>query len=78
MVRQLKTGKQSLEELEEVTEEQIKKYNDTRKAVFKDELNAGYFFSVVFDTNAERDLWLKERGLSLVEGFFIKAKDFVF
>ena len=78
MVRQLKTGKQSLEELEEITEEQIKKYNDIRKAEFKDELDSGYFFSVVFDTNAERDLWLKERGLSLVENFFIKAKDFVF
>jgi hypothetical protein len=39
-------------------------------------MNTAYFFSVVFDTKAERDQWLKKRNLTLVEIFFIKAKDF--
>ena len=78
MVRELKTEKKTLEEWEAITDEQVKKYNDIRKAEFKDELDAGYFFSVVFDTTTERDLWLKERNLSLIEDTFIKAKDFVF
>jgi len=79
MVRKLKKeikGIGNLEALENETESEIKKYNDMRKQAFNDELNAGFFFSVVFDTKAERDQWLKERNLSLVEDFFIKAKDF--
>jgi hypothetical protein len=79
MVRQQKkkeNGIKALEEAESKTDDQIKKYNDIRKQEFKDEMNTGYFFSVVFDTKAERDLWLKERNLTLVEEFFIKAKDF--
>ena len=71
-------GIEALKELEAVTDKEIKKLNDTRREEFKDELDAGYFFSVVFDTRKERDLWLKKHNLSLVEDFFIKAKDFIF
>jgi len=39
-------------------------------------MNTGYFFSVVFNTKAERDKWLKDHKLVLEEEFFIKAKDF--
>jgi len=81
MVRKLKKeakGVETLEALEKETESEVKKYNDIRKQEFNDEMNVANFFSVVFDTNAERDLWLKERNLALVEGFFIKAKDFIF
>jgi hypothetical protein len=79
MVRKLKNevkGIENLEALEKETETEIKKYNDIRKQEFNDELNSGYFFSVVFDTKAERDQWLKDRNLSLVEDFFIRAYDF--
>ena len=79
MVRKLvkeKKGIENLEALEKETETQISKYNDIRKQEFKDEMDTAYFFSVVFDTKAERDQWLKERNLTLVEEFFIKAKDF--
>jgi hypothetical protein len=79
MVRQQKkkkNGIEALEEFENITDIQVKKYNDIRKQEFNDEMNVGYFFSVVFDTNKERDLWLKERNLTLIEDFFIKAKDF--
>ena len=69
-------GIENLEALETETESEIKKLNDIRKQEFQNELNAGYFFSVVFDTKEERDKWLKERNLSLVEDFFIRAKDF--
>jgi len=80
MVREMKKkeikGIENLEALETETESEIKKLNDIRKQEFQNELNAGYFFSVVFDTKEERDKWLKERNLSLVEDFFIRAKDF--
>jgi len=79
MVRKLvkeKKGIENLEALEQETENQIKKYNDIRKKEFGDEMDTAYFFSVVFDTKAERDQWLKERNLTLVEEFFIKIKDF--
>jgi len=67
---------ENLEALEKETETQISKYNDIRKQEFKDEMDTRFFFSVVFDTKSERDQWLKERNLKLVEDFFIKAKDF--
>ena len=76
MVRKLKTEKKTLEELEKETDIEIKKLNDIRKEEFGNELDAGYFFSVVFDTRKERDSWLKKHNLSLIEDFFIKAKDF--
>jgi len=65
-----------LESQEKDTVSEIKKNNDIRKQEFNNEMNTGYFFSVVFDTKAERDQWLKERNLKLVEEFFIKIKDF--
>ena len=79
MVRQQKKkgqGVEALAEMEAETDKQVKNYDKIRKACFDDEMNTGYFFSVVFDTKAERDKWLKERSLTLVEDFFIKAKDF--
>jgi hypothetical protein len=39
-------------------------------------LDTGFYFSVVFDTREERDKWLTEHNLKLVEDFFIKAGDF--
>ena len=81
MVREAKkqkTGIEALKELEVTTETEIKKLNDIRKEEFRDELDAGYFFSIVFNTRKERDQWLKERNLCLAEDFFIKAKDFKF
>ena len=79
MVRKLQKkskGIEALEEMENVTDSEIKKLNDIRKQEFKDELDAGFFFSVVFDTRAERDAWLKRYNLKLIEDMFIKAKDF--
>jgi len=75
--KKARKGIENLEAMEKETDTEIKKYNDIRKQEFNDdEMNAGFFFSVVFDTNRERDQWLKERNLTLVEDFFIKAKDF--
>jgi hypothetical protein len=79
MVRKQKKqepGIENLKDMEAKTEEEIKKYNGMRKQEFEDEMNTGYFFSVVFDTKAERDQWLKERNLTLIEDFFIRAKNF--
>ena len=79
MVRQQKnpkTGVEALEALEEQTNLEVKKYDEIRKSEFQDEMNTGFFFSVVFDTKKERDRWLKERNLNLIEDFFIKIKDF--
>jgi len=79
MVRKQKKvykGVEELESQEKDTVSEIKKNNDIRKQEFNNEMNTGYFFSVVFDTKAERDQWLKDRNLKLVEEFFIKIKDF--
>ena len=79
MVRKQKKqtkGIEALEVLEKETDAEIKKYDSIRKQEFKDEMSVGYFFSVVFDSKKERDQWLRERNLILVEEFFIKAKDF--
>ncbi|MDR0447261.1 MAG: hypothetical protein LBH07_01185 [Treponema sp.] len=77
MVREKKKpGIEALAACEKEVELEIRRYDDIRKQEFKDEMDSGYFFSVVFDTKKERDQWLKERNLTLIEEFFIKAKDF--
>jgi hypothetical protein len=69
-------GIEALEALEKEAESEVKKINDIKKHEFREEMDSGFYFSVVFDTRAERDRWLKERNLTLVEDFFIKTKDF--
>ncbi|MDR1900981.1 MAG: hypothetical protein LBQ88_01680 [Treponema sp.] len=79
MVRQLKKpsrGPEALKELELVTDKEVNAIHAQRARDFKDELDLGFYFSVVFDNRRERDKWLKDHGLKLVEDFFIKAGDF--
>jgi len=72
-----KQGIETLETLEQETESEIKKINDIRKKEFGNEMDSAFYFSVVFDTRAERDQWLKERKLTLEEDFFIRANKFL-
>lgn len=79
MVRELKKpfkGLAELEQLEKDCEEEVEAVHKQREKDFKAELDSGFYFSVVFDTKEERDAWLKERNLKLVEDFFIKIDDF--
>lgn len=79
MVRKLRKpakGIEALEELEKATDLEVADIHKIRAQDFKDEMDLGFFFSVVFDTRKERDAWLKEHGLALTEDFFIKARDF--
>jgi hypothetical protein len=79
MVRDLKRpskGIEALDELEKITDNEVEAIHKQRKADFKSELDTGFFFSVVFDTYEEREQWLKDHNLKLVEDFFIKASDF--
>jgi hypothetical protein len=79
MVRELKKpskGLQGLEELEKDCDAEVADVHKQREKDFKSELDTGYYFSVVFDTREERDQWLQDRKLKLVEDFFIKASDF--
>ncbi|MDR1901764.1 MAG: hypothetical protein LBQ88_05705 [Treponema sp.] len=79
MVRQLHKpfkGPEALKELELVTDKEVDDIHTQRARDFKDELDLGFYFSVVFDNRRERDKWLKDHGLTLVEDFFIKAGDF--
>ena len=71
-----KVGIEALEELEKETDSEVKQINNIKRQEFKNELDTAFYFSVVFDTKAERDKWLKDRELRLVENFFIRAKDF--
>ena len=80
MVRDLHTktasGIEGLQKLEADTEKEVNDIESLRQKDFQNELDAGFFFSVVFDTRSERDSWLKEHGIKLQEDFFVKAKDF--
>jgi hypothetical protein len=79
MVRKLHKlvkGLEGLEELEKITDREVADIHKIRAQDFKDEMDLGFYFSVVFDTRKERDKWLKEHGLTLTEDFFIKARDF--
>jgi hypothetical protein len=79
MVRELKKpfkGLEGLEQLEKDCNEEVAAVHQQREKDFKAELDSGFYFSVVFDTKEERDAWLKERNLKLVEDFFIKIADF--
>jgi hypothetical protein len=79
MVRELKKpfkGLSELEQLEKDCEDEVKAVHDQKEKDFKAELDTGFYFSVVFDTSEERDAWLKERNLKLVEDFFIRIEDF--
>jgi hypothetical protein len=70
-------GITALEALEKETESEVKKVNDIRKKEFDAEMDSAFYFSVVFDSRKERDLWLKDHKISLEEDFFVKAKDFI-
>ena len=80
MVRKQKKGQkegiEALEILEKETESEVIEIDAIRKKEFRDEMDSGFYFSVVFDTRAERDKWLKDRKLTLEEDFFIRAKNF--
>ncbi|GHV79453.1 hypothetical protein AGMMS49944_12440 [Spirochaetia bacterium] len=79
MVRELKKpskGLNGLEELEKDCDTEVKAVHKQLEKDFKSELDAGFFFSVVFNTKEERDQWLQDHGLKLIEDMFIKAVDF--
>jgi hypothetical protein len=78
MVRELKPppkGIQALEELEKITDDEVEKVEKQREKDFKKEMDTAFYFSVVFDTREDRDKWLKDRKLKLIEDTFIKASD---
>jgi hypothetical protein len=79
MVRELKKpfkGLEELDRLEKDSEDEVDSVHKQREKDFKAELDSGFYFSVVFDDKDERDAWLKEHNLKLVEDFFIRIEDF--
>jgi len=79
MVRELKKpeiGIKGLEELEKDCEIEADEVHKQREKDFKSELDTGFFFSVVFDTREERDNWLKEHKLELVEDMYLRIENF--
>ena len=82
MVREIKTkpvkGVKGLEQLEKETEKEVSAIEEERKKAFSDsDLDAGYYFSVVFNTNAERNAWLKKHNIKLEDDYIVRAKDFI-
>lgn len=80
MVRELKKikkGEELLADIEAATNGDVLNIEEVRKEVFKNELDVGFFFSVVFNTRKERDEWLSSHGIKLEEDFFVKAKNFL-
>ena len=81
MVRDLKKpvkGLEELEAMEKATYADMDEIEKRRQKLFEreNELNSGFYFSVVFNSRDERDKWLEARGLKLEEDCFIKARDF--
>lgn len=66
-----------LDKLENDNKNSVISANELRRKQFEDELDSAFYFSVVFNTRRERDEWLKQHNISLVEDFFVKAEDFL-
>ena len=69
-------GTEALEVLEQEAESEVMKINDIRKKEFRSEMDSAFYFSVVFDSRAERDQWLRDHNLTLEEDFFIRSSNF--
>lgn len=80
MVREIKKqsrGESQLEELEKLTDSQVKKYKEEQDKYFKDELDTGFYFSVIFETKEERDKWLNKYNIVLMDNYSVKSKNFI-
>lgn len=71
--------KKGISELEKTISEVEKYMEKVEKQRQKDfgELDTRFYFCVVFDTYEERNKWLEEHNVKLVEDVFVKAKDFI-
>lgn len=69
----------TLEEEEIATLKETEKLRKERENFLKSELDAAYYFSVIFETGEERDKWLKEHNIKLMDNdlYCVLAKDFV-
>ena len=80
MIRKLNKQINPEEAIQKLEQAEMKKFElveELRKRDFDDELDTAFYFSVVFNTRAERDKWLKEHNIVLTEDFFVKAEDFI-
>ena len=72
----------AMEQFEQLEKQRFEEVNKIKQIEFQenkkycDENDAAFYFSVVFNTKTERDKWLKERNIVLIEDFFVKAEDF--
>ena len=72
----------AMEQFEQLEKQRFEEVNKIKQIDFQenkkycDENDAAFYFSVVFNTKTERDKWLKERNIVLIEDFFVKAEDF--
>ena len=67
---------ETIQKLQDMEMAKVQEVEEIRKKQFDDELDTAFYFSVVFNTRAERDKWLKEHNVVLTEDFFVKAEDF--
>lgn len=74
-IKKTKKGLDALDEFESITSKEVDEISKKKEKDFSDELDSGFFFSVVFDTKEERDIWLSKRKIKLVEDMFVKACD---
>lgn len=68
---------ETIQKLQDIEMAKVQEVEDIRKKQFNDELDTAFYFSVVFNTRAERDRWLQEHNIVLTEDFFVKAQDFI-
>lgn len=72
--------KQTLEQLQQESRDEIKKADgkrqDLQAKINQEYLAGGFFFSVVFASQSERDEWCIKNHLKLKDDEYILAKDF--
>ena len=75
-----KDTKQTLEQLQQESRDEINKADgkrqDIQAKINQEYLAGGFYFSVVFASQSERDEWCKQKGLKLRDDEYILAKDF--
>lgn len=76
-VGKVQGGEEQLKELEEITDKEVIEFKEKQKKILDEELDTGYYFSVIFETREERDEWLNKHGIVLMDNYSVKAEHFI-
>lgn len=72
-----KTPEQKLAEAEVIFENDIANRKDIRDKILEQELDTGFYFSVIFESKEERDEFLNKYKITLRDNYSVLSKDFI-